>query len=71
MNATCQMLLVDECEDTRTVLGALFSSVGAQVKTASNGKEALQQFEASMMVVLQLIEVVAPAARLRKGLVLR
>ncbi|MDZ4797121.1 MAG: response regulator [Bryobacteraceae bacterium] len=43
--ATCRVLIVDDIEDNRQLLAQLLSPVGFEIRLATNGAEAVQEFE--------------------------
>src|SRR6202167_4617898 len=44
-HATCRVLIADDVEDNRQLLAQLLSSVGFEIGLATNGAEAVQEFE--------------------------
>jgi PAS domain S-box-containing protein len=44
--ATCRVLIADDTEDNRQLLAQLLAPVGFEIRTATNGAEAVQEFEA-------------------------
>jgi PleD family two-component response regulator len=43
--ATCRVLVADDIEDNRQLLSQLLASTGFEVKLATNGAEAVHEFE--------------------------
>ncbi len=43
--ATCRVLIADDIEDNRQLLAQLLASVGFEIRLATNGVEAVQEFE--------------------------
>jgi CheY-like chemotaxis protein len=43
--AVCRVLIADDIEDNRQLLAQLLASVGFEIRLATNGAEALQEFE--------------------------
>ena len=43
--ATCRVLIVDDIEDNRQLLAQLLAPIGFEVRLATNGAEAVQEFE--------------------------
>src|SRR5436853_1361640 len=43
--ATCRVLVADDIEDNRQLLAQLLAPVGFEIRQATNGAEAVQQFE--------------------------
>jgi PAS domain S-box-containing protein len=43
--ATCRVLIVDDIEDNRQLLAQLLAPVGFEIRLATNGAEAVQEFE--------------------------
>jgi CheY-like chemotaxis protein len=44
-NATCRVLVADDIEDNRLLLAQLLTPVGFEIRLATNGLEAIQEFE--------------------------
>ena len=42
---TCRVLIADDIEDNRQLLAQLLAPVGFEIRLATNGAEALQEFE--------------------------
>src|SRR6476659_11138781 len=42
---TCRVLIADDIEDNRQLLAQLLSPVGFEIRLATNGAEAVQEFE--------------------------
>ena len=43
--ATCRVLIADDIEDNRQLLAQLLAPVGFEVRLATNGAEAVEEFE--------------------------
>src|SRR4029079_17812408 len=43
--ATCRVLIADDIEDNRQLLAQLLAPVGYEIRLATNGAEAVQEFE--------------------------
>ncbi|HUQ68458.1 MAG TPA: ATP-binding protein, partial [Planctomycetaceae bacterium] len=44
--ATCRVLIADDIEDNRQLLGQLLAPIGFEIRLATNGAEAVEEFEA-------------------------